>query len=333
MATLDNFPRITLGHWPTPIEAMPRLGKEIGNENLFIKRDDCSGLGFGGNKVRKLEFLMAEAHELGATRIITVGGVQSNHARQTAAACAKLGLECHLVLPRMVTSDSANYETSGNILLDQLFGAKVHITDDQGEAGALALELIEEARAAGGEAFFMPAGGATPIGSLGFARAAHELHNQEKAEDERFDRIVIAVSTAGSLAGLTVGYAAMEEKRAIEAIMVYAPSDEVSLRTSELIDQTAALLDIPSPGLRGIKFRDKFLGPGYGQPTDEMREALSLAATHEGIVLDPAYTGKAMAALIAMVRTGEIGTDERILFWHTGGAPALFAQGDVLAVN
>ncbi len=323
---LAKHARVSFGHWPTPIDHMSNLGKALGHNGLFIKRDDCSGLGFGGNKVRKLEYLVAKAIEEGADTLITVGAVQSNHARQTAAAAAKSGLNCHLVLPRMVRNESDIYETSGNLLLDHLFGAEVHIVEDVDAALLKAGEIIETTESKGGKAHFIPPGGSNATGSLGFVRAAKELQTQENDEGRRFDRIVLAASTAGTLAGLAIGFAALEDPRRLDAVMVYEPSAEVRPKAQTLIAETAEQIGIASPGFANITFHDGFLGEGYGLPTDPMREAVSLMATKEGIALDPAYTGKAFAGLIDFLRRGDVGAEENILFWHTGGAPAIFAQ-------
>lgn len=323
---MEKHPRVSLGHWPTPVEQLPRLGETLGHNGLYVKRDDCSGLGFGGNKVRKLEYLVAQAMEEGADTLITAGAVQTNHGRQTAAAAAKCGLACHLILPRMVPNNSALYESSGNVLLDHLFGAQVHIVNDADAALSKAGEIIKVVERKGGKAHFIPPGGSNATGSLGFVRAALELGAQERDAGLKFDRIILAASTAGTLAGLAVGFAAFEGPRQLDAVMVYEPSADLKPKAETLLAETAEQIGIASPGFVNVTFHDAYLGEGYGLPTDAMREALSLMATKEGIALDPAYTGKAFAGLIDLLRRGDIDPDENVLFWHTGGAPALFAQ-------
>lgn len=328
--TLAGFDRVELGHWPTPVEAMPRLGQAIGHRHLSIKRDDCTGLGLGGNKVRKLEYLVAEAKAQGADILATAGAVQSNHARQTAAAAAKMGLGCHLMLPRLVPSASPLYETSGNVLLDKLFGAELHVVDSADAAFAQGAEILKALEAEGHTVYFIPPGGSNAVGSLGYVRAACELAAQEQASERSADRIFVAASTAGTVAGLVVGFAALGIEKKIDAVMIYQPAEKVRAEFEKIVTSTAALVEIPPPPLGHVTLRDGYLGAGYGLPTDAMQEAVTLTARSEGVVLDPVYTGKAMAALIDQARRGAFTADERVLFWHTGGAPALFADPVIL---
>lgn len=327
---LVRFEPVSLGHWPTPVERLTRLSGELGGSTVWVKRDDCSGLGLGGNKVRKLEFLVAEAVRAGADTLITVGAVQSNHARQTAAAAAKCGLKCHLILPRLVERSNTSFETQGNPLLDRMFGAEVHFVDSVDEALTFGARLMAEIEAAGGTVHFIPPGGSTAIGTLGFVAAALELEAQELGAGGRFDRIVVAASTGGTLAGLAVGLALAGRQRPLEAVMVFEEAAALRPKLVALIDETAALIGIPSPGLDLITLHDDYLGEGYGQPSQTTNEALSLVARLEGLLLDPVYTGKAMEGLIDKVRAGSWGPGEDILFWHTGGAPALFAYPEVV---
>lgn len=322
---LDKIERIPLGHWPTPLQPLDRLSDSLGGPRIWMKRDDCSGLAFGGNKARKLEYLMAEATGDGAGTIITVGGVQSNHACQTAAAAAKLGLQCDLVLVRVVPGRASVYETSGNIPAEKLFGARVHIVDDEDAAFVAVAGLIEKADHEGSPAYLIPAGGSTPVGALGFVRAAFELKKQEDQRGRQFDRIVLATSTAGTLAGLAVGFSICKAERPLEAIMVYDSSNHLRPVAETLVHQIAERLCVPSPGLNKIHFLDDYLGDGYGLPAETTREALTLLAEKEGVLVDPVYTGKAMAGLVDLVRRGAILKEEEVLFWHTGGAVALFA--------
>lgn len=328
-AALGKFDRLCLGHWPTPLQPLGRLSEALGGPRLWMKRDDCCGLGFGGNKVRKLEFLMADAAKEGAGTIITVGGVQSNHACQTAAAAAKLGLKCHLVLLRVVPGQGALYESAGNIPAEHLFGASVHIVDIEEDAMGVIARLIEEADQDGLPAYLVPAGGSSPVGVLGFVAAALELDEQENLAGRRFDRIVLAASTAGTLAGLAVGLSVCGAQRPIEAVMVYEPSNQLRPKAEALVGQTAELLNVPSPGLGKVHFHDDYLGEGYGLPGRAAKEALSLLASMEGVLVDPVYTGKAMAGLIDFVRSKRFSETENVLFWHTGGVAALSAYPEL----
>lgn len=322
---LNPFPRIKLGHWPTPLQPLPRLSEQLGGADIWIKRDDMSGLGLGGNKARKLEFLLGEAQAKGAQTIITVGGVQSNHACQTAAACAALGLDCHLILVRVVPGRGDAYETSGNIPAEHMFGAQVHIVDDDKAALETLGPIMEIAEAGGRPAFLIPAGGSTATGALGFVNAAFELLEQERALGVTFDRIVLATSTAGTAAGLATGFGVADAARNIDAVMVYEPVSELGPILDTLITQTSDLLGVSSPGTTSVNLLDGYLGDGYGIPSEGSREALALLAKLEGLLIDPVYTSKAMHALIDRITSGEISGSERILFWHTGGTQALQA--------
>lgn len=327
MFDLERFPRIPLGHGPTPLEPLDRLSAHLGGPRLWVKRDDCTGLALGGNKVRKLEFLLGEARQDGADTVVTVGGVQSNHARQTAAAAARLGLRCELVLPRIVDRHDALYESNGNLLLDHLLGAHVHVVDDEEAAGEKVVKLLGAAEARGGKAAFFPSGGSTPTGALGYVRAAQELVGQCDDRGLNLARITVATSSAGTLAGLLLGLRGLDRPIPVTGIAVYDDPRQTRERVIALADGTATRLGIEPPDADAIDIRGDELGPGYGQPTESMREALELCARLEGLLLDPVYSGKAMAGLIAMVRRGEIAKTDEALFWHTGGSPALFAYG------
>ncbi|WP_233358564.1 D-cysteine desulfhydrase family protein [Thermomonospora amylolytica] len=317
--TLESFPRVRLGHLPTPLERCDRLSEALGGPRIWIKRDDCTGLAAGGNKTRKLEYLLGRAVAEGHRTVVTYGAVQSNHARQTAAACARLGLRCELLLTRSVPRSDELYETSGNVLLDGLLGARVRIVDDADQiAGALA-EI--------GPAYEIPPGGSNEIGTLGYVNAAVELAAQAERVPVRFDRIVVAASTAGTTAGLCVGAALAGLDARVEAIAVYEPADRTRARVDELVAATSRLLGVDPPE-GGREVHGDWLGPGYGIATDEMVEAVRLLARTEGILLDPVYTGKAAAGLLGLVRSGRLPADGDVLFWHTGGMPGLFVHPD-----
>lgn len=322
---LAALPRVRLGHLPTPLEELGRLSKALGGPRILAKRDDCTGLAVGGNKVRKLEFLLAEALENGCDTIVTTGGLQSNHARQTAAACARLGLRCELVLPRLVPREDALYESGGNRMLDELLGARAHVVGDAEEAADKTAQLEADAESRGGRAAVIPAGGSTPTGALGYAAAVDELLEQTAAAGIRNARIVLAAGTGGTHAGLLAGLAGREETLRPTAIAVLEDALSSARKTDLLARECAARIGQPEP--RAADVRDGFLGEGYGMPTPGMIEAVQLCARQEGLLLDPVYTGKAMAGLIGLIRDGELGTGDTVIFWHTGGTPGLFAYG------
>jgi D-cysteine desulfhydrase family pyridoxal phosphate-dependent enzyme len=325
---LSELPRVALGVWPTPLEECPRLSEALGGPRILIKRDDVNGLGAGGNKLRKLEFLLGAAVEDGVDTVITFGGVQTNHGRQTAAACARLGLRCELVLTRSVPRDGDAYERSGNVALDLLYGARVHLCDDDEATEAAYRRLIAEAVTDGRAVATFPVGGSSEVGVLGYVNAAAELHAQ--LGDTRVDRIVCAVGSAGTAAGLGLGTALLDwpVRLAAAAVSPSAPAKLEEIR--RLAGLTADLLGAPVPPLDHVQVTDRALGPGYGVPTEETWAAIRLFARTEGITLDPVYTGKAAAALIGAVRAGEIGPDETVVFLHTGGMPGLFGYAPEL---
>ena len=322
---------ISLGLWPTPIHPLENLSDHLGGPRIWMKRDDCSGLAHGGNKTRKLEYLMAEAVEAKAGTIITVGGVQSNHACQTAAAAAKLGLTCHLVLARVVSGQSDEYETAGNIPAEMLYGAHVHLVDDEETAATLITSLFQKAEEDGRPAYFIPAGGSTTTGTLGFVQAALELKRQEDERGKTFSRVVLATSTAGSLAGLAAGFAMCNAERPLDAMMVYKTSDHIEPITKNLIQEVVERLGSPQPDTTHIFYHDDCLGDGYGITDEKVRSAVTLVAQKEGVLIDPVYTGKAMAGLIDLIEKQKISIGEDVLFWHTGGAAALTAYPNITA--
>jgi L-cysteate sulfo-lyase len=323
---LARFPRIRLAHLPTPIEAMPNLSKHLGGPRLFIKRDDCTGLASGGNKTRKLEFLMAEALAQGADTVLTQGAVQSNHARQTAAAAAKLGLDCTLLLEERVTGFGEEYEESGNVLLDRLFGAEIagRLPSGTDMAAALA-DLAETLRARGKRPYLIPGGGSNPVGALGYVNCALELLQQSFEAGLRLDHIVIATGSAGTQAGLVAGLHGANAGIPLTGISVRAPRERQEENVHRLAQATADLLGLAPPIPRGaVVAEDGYVGGGYGLPTPAMIEAVTLVARLEGTLLDPVYTGKGMAGLIGLIRAGRFGRDDTVLFIHTGGSAGLF---------
>lgn len=326
-ARLDRLPFVSLGHLPTPLERLNRLEQFLGGPELWVKRDDCTGLGLGGNKVRKLEYLCGDAVAQGASTLVTYGAVQSNHARQTAAAAARLGLGCELMLSRLVPRRSDEYESSGNFLLDRIMGARTHLVEGPEQAEAEAAQLIGHIEAGGGSCYEIPPGGSSVVGSLGYVRAGLELATQLTAAGASPTRIVTAAATVGTMAGLATGLRAAGIGAEVIGVSVYRPGAERTPVLTELIDGLVDLLGGEPP--RNWRFEDGYLGEAYGLPTSQMREAVEICARTEGLVLDPVYTGKAMAGLIGLIRSGQIGSAETVVFLHTGGAPGLFAYRDV----
>ncbi len=322
---LARFPRRRYTHGFTPIEPMPRLAAALGGPSLYIKRDDLLGLAGGGNKTRKLEFLVAEALAEGADTLITVGAPQSNHCRLTLAAAAREGLRCRLIIEERVpgTFDPA---ALGNNLLFDLMGAEVVRSVPLGTD--LAAEMAKEAHAvaaAGGRAYVIAGGGSTPLGALGYAACAAEIMAQSFDSGIAFDRIIVGSGSAGTHAGLIVGLAALNAGVPVIGINVRRARAEQEGNVHRLAVATAALLDTPAPARSDVVALDDWVGPGYSLPTPAMVAAVRMLAQTEGVLLDPVYTGKAMAGLIALVRSGSFAAGERVLFLHTGGAPSLHA--------
>jgi L-cysteate sulfo-lyase len=323
---LTQVPRVTLGHWPTALEPMVRLQAHLGARcpKLYVKRDDCSGLATGGNKTRKLEFLMGEAQAEGAQIVITFGAVQSNHARQTAAAAAKLGLECDLILLDMVHGRGPAYSSSGNVLLDKLLGARIHLASPA--AAQVTLQsLLSKYDAVGRKAYVVPLGGSNSTGALGYVAAYRELGQQCADRNVTVSAIVHAVSSGGTQAGLVAGAAFYDHRTRVLGINVSRPDGEgIIENVREIARETLERLEGVPPGLdRRVEVIDGFIGQGYGIPNDATREALALAARLEGLILDPVYSGKAFAALLSMVREQKFTAGDTVVFLHTGGSAVL----------
>jgi D-cysteine desulfhydrase family pyridoxal phosphate-dependent enzyme len=324
---LTHLPRFPLAHLPTPLEPLPRLSHALGAQ-LWIKRDDQTGLAGGGNKTRKLEYLVADALAQEADTLVTVGAVQSNHCRQTAAAAARAGLRCVLVLRGHPPA-----KTTGNLLLDYLLGAEVRWAGDRPRDTVYA-EVVRAERAAGRRPYAIPLGGSTPIGAAAYAAAVLELKQQMHAQEAAFKRIVFASSSAGTHAGLVVGARLAGLPAEILGISVDLPAAELQALVGPLATDTSALLGAPHiypPG--EIAVNADYLGGGYAVMGAPEREAIQLCAQTEGILVDPVYTGRAAAGLIDLIRRGVIKPDEPVLFWHTGGIPALFAYADQLTTD
>jgi len=327
---LARFPRARFAHLPTPLEPMPRLSEALGGPRLFVKRDDCTGLAGGGNKTRKLEFLLGAALEAGADTLVTQGAVQSNHVRQTAAAAARFGLKCEVILEERVPTNALDYTASGNVLLDRLLGAKLRNVPAGSDMNAALETVAEEVRAAGGKPYVIPGGGSNPIGALGYVDCAIELVAQANAQGLVIDRIVTATGSAGTHAGLVAGLALIGADIPVLGIGVRAPKDTQEANVHKLAVQTAALLGHEERVAREMTVADcDYVGAGYGLVDEAVIDGLKLVARTEALLLDPVYTGKAMKGLIALSRAGAF-KDETVVFLHTGGAQGLFGYHSVL---
>ncbi len=328
---LSRFPRVSLAHLPTALERLPNLSTALGGPQIWVKRDDCTGLATGGNKTRKLEFVMAEALEQGADTIITVGAVQSNHVRQTAAAACKLGLSCEVLLEHRVPDPSDNYANSGNILLDRIFGAKLREYAGGTDFATAMQEVAEEVRSNGGRPYIVPGGASDKIGALGYVNCALELLTQANDQGLVIDHLVTATGSAGTQGGLIVGLQATSSNIPLLGIGVNAPQDVQEQKVFDLAVETAQYIGAPGVVKReDVVANCDYVGDGYGIPTDSMNEAILLLARTEGLLFDPVYSGKALAGMIDLVRRGEFSDAQNIVFLHTGGSVALFAYADQL---
>ena len=330
LPVLDRFDRVRLVQSPTPLELLPRLSDRLGGPRIYVKRDDCTGFAAGGNKGRKLEFLMADAAKAGADTVITTGALQTNHGRQTAAAAAKLGLKCVLVLTDTVPNRSPAYHASGNLLLDRLTGAELRrisaATDPEAEMARIADELSR----AGRVSYVIPGGGSSPIGCLGYAVAGEEIAQQARALDIRPAAVVHATGSSGTQVGLLLGLAAAGIP--VTGVTVRRAKADQEARVKALLERTVTELQLDARlALRPVEADDRFTGPGYGQPSPGMVEAVRLAAECEGLFLDPVYTGKGFAGLVQRIREGRYRKDEAVVFVHTGGLPGLFVYDEAFA--
>lgn len=331
---LEKFPRIALGHLPTPLEPMDRLSEMLGGPRLWVKRDDCTGLASGGNKTRKLEYLMADALEQGADTVITQGATQSNHARQTAAACAKLGLDCHILLEDRTGSKDPAYTLNGNVLLDQLHGSTIAKRPGGADMQAEMEVLAEDLKAKGKSPYVIPGGGSNRIGALGYVNCAAELLEQAAGMDLKIDALVHATGSSGTQGGLVAGLAALESDIHLLGIGVRAPQEK---QEGMVYDLACKTLDYLAMGEAGGKQIDRdavraicdYVGPGYGLPTDGMIEALKTLARLEGLLFDPVYSGKGLDGLIDQIRKGYFDGMDNVVFLHTGGSAALFGYPEI----
>ena len=327
---LSEFPRVSLAHLPTPLERLPRLSEHLGGPNIYVKRDDCTGLASGGNKTRKLEYSMAAALEEGADTIITVGAVQSNHVRQTAAAACKLGLKCEVLLEHRIADPSEYYTGSGNILLDKIFGANLREYPGGTDFEKAMAEVADEVRAQGSKPYIIPGGASNKIGALGYVNCAIELLGQIEEQGLDIGHIVTATGSAGTQGGLIVGLKAMESTIPLLGIGVNIPQQDQEEKVFNLACETAEYIGKPGCVSReDVVANCNYVGDGYGVPTESMNEAVLMLARTEGLLFDPVYSGKGLAGMIDLIRNGTLG-DDNIVFLHTGGSAALFAYADQL---
>jgi L-cysteate sulfo-lyase len=328
--TTIQLPRVPLAHLPTPIEPLPNLSRHLGGPALFIKRDDQTGLATGGNKTRKLEFLIAQALEADADSVITAGSTQSNHARQTAAAAARCGLESHLVL--YAPGGQAPAQFNGNLLLVDLLGATIHWTTERAPYAKTIAQVEARLAANGKRPYVIPYGGSNAYGLMGYVTAIEEFIAQAGTRGH-FDAHVFATSSGGTQAGMLLGARLFDlpEHSQLFGISVDRTRDKLAPEIALLAAQGAALLGLDwTPDLDAITIDDNYLGGGYAVVGEPEREAIRLLAKREGILVDPVYTGRALAGLIDLIRQNRFTREQRVLFWHTGGSAALFAFADIL---
>lgn len=327
---LARFPRRRYTPSFTPLERAPNLSAALGGPEIWIKRDDLLGLAAGGNKTRKLEFLVADALAQGADTLITVGAPQSNHCRLTLAAANKEGIKCRLVLEQRVPG-SYDANASGNNYLYNLLGVEaVTVINAGDDFNAVMQGIAAELESKGRKGYIIPGGGSNALGALGYVACAHEIAAQSFEQGLAFDRIVVASGSCGTHSGLLVGAKSVHFDASVTGINVRRPRAEQEGNLLKLAVSTAELLGIEAPKPKDVVALDEWVGPGYSIPTDEMVEAVRMTARTESVLLDPVYSGKAMAGLIGLVRRGEIEKSERVLFVHTGGSPALYAYQKVL---
>jgi len=329
---LARFPRVHLAHLPTPLERMDRLSEVLGGPEIWIKRDDCTGMSSGGNKTRKLEFLMAEAQAEGADMVMTQGATQSNHARQTAAFAARLGMDCHILLEDRTGYQDPDYTQNGNVLLDHLHGATTHLHPGGTDMPAAMEAAAEAERAKGRTVYVIPGGGSNPTGALGYVNCALELLGQVNERGLVIDRLVHATGSSGTQAGLVAGMCALNAGIPVLGIGTRAPQEKQEQMVYDLACRTAEKLGCPGVVKREDVVADtNYVGAGYGLPREDTLEAIRMFAELEGILLDPVYSGKGAAGLIDWCRKGRFKQGERVVFLHTGGSVGLFAYKGALA--
>jgi len=320
---LEKFERIKLGHFPTPIEHLKNITKYFNGPNIFIKRDDCTGLATGGNKTRKLEFLMPDAIKNKAELVVTVGAVQSNHARQTAAACALLGLKCLIVLEQRLKDPPEAYMKSGNVFLNKLFGAEVKICPRNEDVSEYSEKIIKEIKSKGTNVYFIPGGGSNAIGALGYVECLNEIIKENNKYN--FTQIIHATGSSGTQAGLLAGKKYFNCNIPVTGICVRHKKDIQVDKVYMEAKKTCEKLQCNILDKSDVIVYDEYIGTGYGEATKGMIEATNLLAKKEAILLDPVYSGKGFAGLIGLIRNKKFTKDDNVLFIHTGGAVSLSA--------
>ena len=327
---LARFPRVRLFHTPTPLEKLENLSRHLGGPEIWIKRDDCTVVATGGNKIRKLEWLLGEARTQGAEHLVTQGAVQSNHVRQTAAVARRFGMKCTALLEHRVETNDRDYLNSGNVLLDRMFDCAIEYRAPGLDMNAEALAKSEALKAEGAKPYVIPGGGSNRVGALGYVSCAQELLQQADEMELRIDRLVTATGSAGTHAGLLVGLQGCNAGIPVLGIGVRNPKDRQEATVHSLAEATADYVGVRGGVPRAVVDANcDYIGPGYGLPTDGMQEAVLMVARLEGLLLDPVYSGKAMAGLIDLIRKGQFRQHERIVFLHTGGQAGLFGYSGV----
>lgn len=326
---LARFPRIRFAHLPTPLEHLPNLSRALEGPEIWIKRDDCTGMSTGGNKTRKLEYLMAEARDQGADIVLTQGATQSNHARQTAACAAKMRIDCHILLEDRTGKKDHDYTASGNVLLDHLHGATIEQCAANPDMNAELAKIAARLKSEGRKPYLIPGGGSNTTGALGYVNAAIELIAQANDSGLRIDHVVCATGSAGTQAGLIAGLAGIRSQVPLLGISVRAPRDRQEENVFNLACATAERCGAAGAVRReDIVANSDYVGSGYGFSTPGSLDAIQTLARMEGILLDPVYTGKGMAGLIDLIRKGSFKKGQNIVFIHTGGSVGLFGYVD-----
>ncbi len=331
----DKYPRAKLSHTPTPLEQLNNLSKKLGGPQIWVKRDDCTGLAMGGNKTRQLEFYIGDALSKGADTLLTTGAVQSNHVRMTIAAARKLGLDVEVQLENRVEGRQPEYFSSGNPYLMKLMGAKIHhypVGEDEEGADRALNERADEIRKTGKKPYVIPlSGNHIPYGSLGYVDCAEELLLQLKQFSLNIDGIVLPSGSATTHAGLLCGLRALESKAPVYGFCVRRNQEAQAKRAFDKAVRVAEMIGCPGIISKDdIWVDDRMLRPGYGQLNEDLLEAIRLSAFCEGLLLDPTYTGKSMAGLIHLITSGHFRPDQNVVFLHTGGAPALFGYPEII---
>lgn len=321
---LEAIARVPLFTAPTPLEHLPRLSATVGRE-VYIKRDDATQFALGGNKVRKLEYLVADAQRLDADTLVTAGAIQSNHVRQTAAAAARLGMGCVALLENPIGTNDRNYLSNGNRLLLDLFGAEIELVANLDTADLLLEQTAERLRQQGKRPYVVPIGGSNALGALGYVRAGLELAEQIKATGVTFAAVVLASGSAGTHSGLALALAEQLPALPVIGVTVSRPVATQLPKVQSLAQRTADLLGMALPDCFTVQLWDEYFGPRYGEANAGTLEAIKLLASLEGVLLDPVYTGKAFAGLLDGISSKRFAGDDPLLFLHTGGSPALFA--------